>query len=102
MDGEQTAQWRIADAVAWTTSGNDVVALDLESPTAHPITLQGTAAYIWEEITVSGPIATDPLIRNVADAYDVDEDVVRDDVITLLEELRDSRLVHCCATPVDI
>lgn len=102
MNGEQTAEWRIADAVAWTTSGNDVVALDLEPPTAHPMTLQGTAASIWEEIAVSGPISTSSLITNVAEAYDVGEHIVRDDLLTLLEELHDSHLVFHSTVPADI
>ncbi|MCE4027336.1 MULTISPECIES: PqqD family protein [unclassified Microbacterium] len=94
MGGEQTAQWRIADAVAWTISGNDVVALDLESSTAHPMTLQETAAYIWEEIAVNSPISTNSLVTNVADAYEVGEEIVRDDVLALLDELRDRHLIR--------
>lgn len=85
--------WRIADDVAWTASGNDVVALDLVALDAHPMTLQETAAYVWEELAVSGPITADALVRNVADAYAVQVEIVRDDVLRLLAQLHEQHLV---------
>ncbi|MGO4680948.1 PqqD family protein [Microbacterium sp. 2MCAF23] len=93
MTGEQSETWRIAGAVAWTASGNDIVALDLESPTAHPMTLQETAAYVWEELAESGPISTDALVKNIAEAYDATQDVVRNDVLELLERLHEQHLI---------
>ena len=93
MGGEQSGLWRIADAVAWATSGNDIVALDLESPAAHPMTLQDTAAYVWEEIAVNGPLSASALIANVADAYEVGEDDIRGDVLGLLNRLVEQHLI---------
>ncbi len=93
MGGEQSGTWRVADAIAWTTSGNDVVALDLGSPTSHPMTLQGTAAFVWEEIDANGPLSSAALITNVAAAYEVSEEVIRDDILALLDRLLDQRLI---------
>ncbi|MFB7843166.1 PqqD family protein [Microbacterium sp. NPDC056052] len=85
--------WRVSDAVAWTTSFTDIVVLDLRSLTAHPMTLEQTAAYVWEEIALNGPITTEALVANVAAAYEVADDVVRHDILSLLERLRDEHLV---------
>ncbi|KJL26320.1 PqqD family protein [Microbacterium azadirachtae] len=93
MGGDQSGPWRIADAVAWTTSGNEVVALELESPTSHPMTLQGTAAYVWEEIDANGPLSSAELITNVAAAYEVSEDAIRDDILALLDGLLAQHLI---------
>ncbi len=93
MKGDHAELWRIADATAWATNGTGIVALDLGSPTAHPLTLQGTAAYVWDEIAASGPLSAAALITNVADAYEVDPKVVHDDIMRLLERLHDQNLV---------
>lgn len=87
-------EWRIGDAVAWTLTGNEVVALDLQSVTADPLTLVGTAAVVWEELAASGPLRADALIRNVAEAYGVETAVVQDDVLTLLQRLQAQNLAE--------
>jgi hypothetical protein len=86
-------RWRVADAVAWTASDKDIVVLDLDSPAAHPMTLEESAAYIWEELALSGPITADELVQKVAGAYGVGAEIVRDDILELLAQLRDQRLV---------
>ena len=86
-------RWRIAQSVAWTTSGNDVVVLDLDLPTPTPMVLGQSAAYIWEEIALGGPLTTHMLTQRVASAYEVEEDVVRDDVLGLLVTLVEQRLI---------
>ncbi len=85
--------WRIADAVAWTTSDDDIVALDLRSPSARPLTFGRSAAYVWEELALRGPITADALVQKIAEAYGVGEEVVRDDLVDLLGTLRDNNLI---------
>ncbi|KJL34467.1 PqqD family protein [Microbacterium azadirachtae] len=92
MGHSETQQWRIADAVAWTSNSDGIVALDLESETAHPTALLGTAAFIWDELDANGPIDTEHLLRNIAMAFEVGVDEIRADVIDLLATLRDGGL----------
>lgn len=57
------------------------------------MTLEGSAAYVWEELAESGPIAMAVLVSGVAEAYEVADEVVRDDILGLLEQLRERGLV---------
>ncbi|MGN8026948.1 PqqD family protein [Microbacterium sp. 22242] len=93
MAGAKAEMWRIAETVAWTESGDDVVALDLVSVEARPLTLQGTAATVWNEVDRSGPITVDDLVRNIATAYSVDDGAVHDDIVALLRRLREHHLL---------
>lgn len=56
------------------------------------MTLQQTAAYVWEELDAKGPISSDELVQLAAEAYGVNADHVRADVLGLLDQLRGGRL----------
>ena len=93
MGHSETQRWRIADAVAWTANSDGIVALDLESETAHPTALLGTAAFVWDELDANGPIDAEQLLTNIATAFEVEVDEIRADVFGLLANLRDGGLV---------
>ena len=93
MGHSETQRWRIADAVAWTANSEGIVALDLESETAHPTALLGTAAFVWDELDANGPIDAEQLLTNIATAFEVEVDEIRADVFGLLANLRDGGLV---------
>lgn len=93
MGAVRDRQWRIADEVAWTANDGVVVALDLRSLSAHPMTLEQSAAYIWEEVVENGPLTEGELVKNVADAYEVEEDSIRDDIRLLLDQLSAARFI---------
>ncbi|MFJ4166477.1 PqqD family protein [Microbacterium sp. NPDC089698] len=99
MGHSETQGWRIADAVAWTSNSDGIVALDLASETAHPTALLGTAAFVWEELDANGPIDAEQLLTNLATAYEVDVEQIRADVIDLLAHLRDGGLATTQAAP---
>ena len=90
--------WRVADTVAWTTSGNDVVVLDLDSLEMCPLMLKDSAGYIWEELALNGPVGSDLLLRRVAEAYGVDVETIRDDVIRLVTALHEQHLIVCASS----
>lgn len=57
------------------------------------MTMEDSAAYVWEEIAAREPITADALIRNIAEAYHVGEEIVRNDVFEMLKQLSDEKLI---------
>ncbi|QKJ20306.1 PqqD family protein [Microbacterium hominis] len=84
--------WRIRDDVAWTGSGERVVALALADPAAAPVALEGSAAIIWTALADSACDA-DTLIQRVAERADVETADVADDVRGFLRTLERGALV---------
>jgi hypothetical protein len=92
---------RIGDDVAWTVGVSRVVAMDLARPGATPFVLEGSAAVVWEEIAVTGPVAGDVLLQTIATAFGTDSTEIEDDIAELLADLvsrdllvRENQLVH--------
>lgn len=78
---------RIGDAVAWTSSDVRIVAMDLTRPDAAPYVLEQSAAAVWEEIAVSGPIGVDALAHDLAQVFGAEPGEIRPDLETLLTDL---------------
>ncbi|MFE5407289.1 PqqD family peptide modification chaperone [Microbacterium sp. NPDC056569] len=84
--------WRINDDIAWTGEVPRIVVLALADPAASPLALEGSAALIWSALA-EGPGRAHDIVRRVAEAAEVDGDVIRDDVESFLGTLRDQDLV---------
>ncbi|MDR6867263.1 hypothetical protein J2Y69_001864 [Microbacterium resistens] len=84
---------RIGDDVAWTQSDQRIVALDLSRPDATPLVLEGTAAFVWEEIALEGPLTVEALVENIAVAFELPSDQIRQDVEGVIARLREDALV---------
>ncbi|WP_424936258.1 MULTISPECIES: PqqD family protein [Bacteria] len=85
---------RIGDDVAWTQGAQRVVALNLVRPDAQPVVLEGTAAFVWEEIAVEAPSDLDALVTGVAQVFEVSADLIRGDVEQLVAVLRTRALIE--------
>src|SRR5690606_19524612 len=83
----------IAEEVAWTSTDSRVVAMDLAVPGAVPCVLEASAAVIWTEIAEAGPIDVAELLERVSDVFDMDVDVIRDGVESLVDELIERQLL---------
>lgn len=84
---------RIGDGVAWTSNERRVVAMDLTRAEAAPYALEASAAAVWEEIAVTGPVAVDALLHGLAQAFEVEELTIQDDIQKLLAELVSQNLL---------
>ncbi|MDE0545355.1 PqqD family protein [Microbacterium sp. C7(2022)] len=98
IQGEDAAQWRIRDDVAWTGEGDRYVALALSDQTCTPRALEGSAALVWQALADGGGTA-EQISERVAASAGVDESVVREDVGMFLSSLEEADLVACDATP---
>jgi len=85
---------RIGDDVAWTQGTQRVVALNLAQPDAPPVVLEGTAAFVWEEIALEGPPDLEALVAGLAQTFEAPADVIRGDVEALVTVLRERALIE--------
>lgn len=85
---------RIGDDVAWTQGTQRVVALHLARPDAAPVVLEGTAAFVWEEIALEGPADLEALVAGLAQAFEAPAEVIRGDVEELVAVLRARALIE--------
>jgi len=83
--------WRRSTAVAAVEHEDRVVALDLSSPAAPPVVLEGTAALIWHLLGEEDSEVR--LVGLVARAFQVHPAHVRADVHAFLLHLNDLGLV---------
>lgn len=81
--------------VAWVEFEAGVVVVRLHDLAACPIILGASAAAIWEALDETE--ASADLVALIAERYDVEPDVVRDDVILWLEEAEQLGIVSVTA-----
>lgn len=77
---------RHADDLAWVDDDERVVVVRLADPAADPLVLAGSAAVVWRAIGDGPGRRSEEVVAEVAAAYDLDPDVVADDVRSLLHD----------------
>lgn len=60
---------------------------------ANLLTLNETAAVVWERMT-QGEFEVDDLVKALTDAYEVDEAQAREDVVALLAKIRELGMIE--------
>jgi hypothetical protein len=85
--------WHVSEAATWVIDGESTVVLDLASPLAQPLVLEGSAAAVWVVLVRRGSIPRRRLIEEVASDYDIAPDLIASDIDSLLARLRSENLV---------
>ncbi|MFD5224647.1 PqqD family protein [Microbacterium sp. NPDC058342] len=93
MSGWGARTVSIAGDVAWTSTGERVVVLDLQTPGAVPCVLEKSAAVIWEEIAETGPLMAEELLRRLTEVFDVAEGEIRAHLEALIDDLARLQLI---------
>lgn len=70
----------------------DVTVLSLTDTDCKPLVLSGTAAVIWDEL--DGQRSLRLIVRELADDYELDEQVIGEQVLTFVAQLLDARLLQ--------
>jgi pyrroloquinoline quinone biosynthesis protein D len=85
-------QWRVRTDVAFVNTGRSLVVLALSTAMPVPLSLEGTAAAIWN--TIDGQRDTRDIATAVADAYDANPRVVLTEVTDFLRQLEEVNLIE--------
>lgn len=94
MAGWEGKSVRIRGDVAWTADDSRVTAMNVSDPASGPVVLEASAAAVWEEIAVEGPIPVVALVETMLANYpDVTPDDVGLGVSALLDELASRALI---------
>nr|WP_232528439.1 PqqD family protein [Microbacterium sp. MAH-37] len=88
--------WRLDPRVAWTDGDDRTVVLGLADPQAQPLALERSAHAVWQVLSSKGAVTQGELLREVAEAFDVEPAEIEGDVVDLLEGLRVKRVVEYC------
>lgn len=88
----QRDQWGIRPDVAWTDSGDRIVALALADESATPVALEGSAAVVWSALATGRAPVTD-IIARAAEAVGVEPETIAADVTGFLDDLESATLV---------
>ena len=86
-----SAVWRIGPEVAWTDGGERVAILDLDRLDQPPFVLTESSAVIWRSI--DGTATDDEIVTQVAAAYEVNPDEIREQVLAFLGDLAERHLI---------
>ena len=87
-----SAVWRIGPEVAWVDGEGDRVAiLDLDRLQEPAVVLTDTSAVIW--LCVDGTSTDEQIVTQVAAEYEVNEDVIREQVLAFLGDLAQRHLI---------
>jgi hypothetical protein len=85
------AVWRRSASAAYVESDERVVVLDLDHLDLQPFVFEGTAAQVWA--CLDGDRSETEIVDDLAEAYEVAPEVVRDGVREFIERLRDLGLI---------
>jgi len=88
---ERSTVWRRAPGTAYVDTSDRAVILDLDHLERMPYVFTGSAAQIWA--CVDGDRTEDEIVADLAEAFEVPQDVVAQDVSGFLAELRSLGLV---------
>ena len=87
-----TRGWRIGPEVAWVDSEPDRVAvLDLDRLDQPAVVLTETSAAIW--LSIDGASTDEQIVTQVAAAYGVNPDDIREQVLAFLKDLEQRHLI---------
>ena len=86
-----SAVWRIGPEVAWTDGGERVAILDLDRLDQPPFVLTESSAVIW--LSIDGTATHDEIVTQVAAAYEVNPDEIREQVLAFLGDLAERHLI---------
>ena len=87
-----TRGWRIGPEVAWVDSEPDRVAvLDLDRLDQPAVVLTETSAAIW--LSIDGASTDEQIVTQVAAAYGVNPDDIREQVLAFLGDLEQRHLI---------
>jgi hypothetical protein len=76
--------------ISWKAVDNEIVIINFE--TSHYFSLNSTGSYIWQLIEKEA--ATLPqVIKSVSAYFSVDEDAIKDEVNSLIDELLEENLI---------
>ena len=89
--GARSFVWRRSMALASVEGPDRVVLLDLDHVDQPARILESTSAAIWRAINGRNDDAA--IVSAVATAFGLEEDLIRDDVLRFLHELRTAHLV---------
>lgn len=89
--GTRMPRYRRTDDLAWV-GGSRVVVLDLSRPDAAPIALEGSAAWMWDQLAEDTSAAA--LAYHAAHEFDADVEDLIDDVRSFLDQLTASGLLQ--------
>ncbi|MFS0734001.1 PqqD family peptide modification chaperone [Microbacterium sp. 1P10UB] len=90
-------RWAVADDVAWVDEPDRSVVLRLSAEAAEPVTLEGSAAVIWDALVAGGPSGDDvaAITSRTAEAAGVDApDDIAADVADFLAHLLDGGFIE--------
>jgi hypothetical protein len=85
------AVWRRSGSAAYVESEERVVVLDLDHLDVQPYVFEGSAAQVWA--CLDGDRSESEIVDDLAEAYEVPPEVVRDDVRAFIDRLRDLGLI---------
>lgn len=85
--------WAIGPDVAWSSTPTQVVALSATAAEAQPVSLEGSARAIWDELVETPHITLTDLVARCARRFDVETSDIRSEVAQLLQDLRRRELV---------
>ena len=85
------AVWNIGEEVAWVDEADRVALLDLERLDRPPVVLTDTSAVIW--LCVDGRSTDEEIVTQVAAAYEVNPDEIREQVLAFLGDLAQRDLI---------
>jgi hypothetical protein len=84
--------WRIGPEVAWVDGeGERVALLDLDRLDEPAVVLAETSAVIW--LCIDGTSADEQIVTQVAAAYEVNPDEIREQVLAFLGDLEQRHLI---------
>lgn len=84
---------RVGPDVAWVSSEQRAVVLNLADPQATPMALEGSAAAIWEVIAESEGVTRSQLLTALAGAFGVAENDIAADVDAAVQRFRELSLL---------
>jgi hypothetical protein len=87
-----SAVWRVGPEVAWVDGEVGRVAiLDLDRLQEPAVVLTDTSAVIW--MCIDGTSTDDGIVTQVAAEYEVNEDEIREQVLSFLGDLAERHLI---------
>ncbi|AZS35886.1 hypothetical protein CVS47_00484 [Microbacterium lemovicicum] len=95
-------RWAVADDVAWVDEPDRAVVLRLSAEAAEPVTLEGSAAVIWDAVVAGGPSGDDvaAITSRTAEAAGMEApDDIAADVSDFLAHLLDGGLIEARPQP---
>ena len=85
--------WAIGPGVAWSSTPTQVVALSATAAETQPVSLEGSARAIWDELVETPHITLTELVARCAERFEVESSSIRSEVAQLLQELRHRELI---------